>query len=280
MRLKVPNKIRVESSTVVDSIYNKDCIEFMQNLDVKVNCVMTSPPYNTGRPSNSERSRNERESRYDVHIDNKSPTEYIEWTLQLFGLFDRILCDNGVILYNVSYSSDGSVNSENCDLVWRVICHIIEKTNFTVADRIIWKKGSALPNNTSSNKLTRIVEDVFVFCRKSEYKTFSCNKEVSATSERGQKYYKNYFNFLEAKNNDGSCNLNKATYSSDLVVKLLSLYCREGDIVFDPFMGTGTTAVGAKMLNMHYIGTEISEAQCKYAKERIEQCQKDLVKTK
>lgn len=264
----------VKTPKIVDNIFNVDCIEFMKDLKVKVDCVITSPPYNTGRPSTSERSRNNREGRYDVHLDTKSPEEYIEWTLELFNLFDKILNENGVVLYNVSYSSDGSVNNKNCDLVWRVISHIIEDTNFTVADRIIWKKSSALPNNVSPNKLTRICEDVFVFCRKSEYKTFNCNKEIASESSKGQKYYKNYFNFIEAKNNDGSCNLNKATYSSDLVTRLLSLYCKKGDIIFDPFMGTGTTAVGAKELSMHYIGTEISEAQCKYARERLMEVQR------
>lgn len=82
--------------------------------------------------------------------------------------------------------------------------------------------------------------------------------------------YKNVFNFIQAKNNDGSCALNKATFSSDLVKWLLNLYCPEQGLVFDPFMGTGTTAVGAKMLNMHYLGTELSEAQCEYAQDRID----------
>lgn len=252
-------------------IFNEDCISFMQRCTCKVNCILTSPPYNTGRPSTSERSRKNREGRYDVHLDNKTPEEYIAWTIELFKSFDKILCKDGVILYNVSYSSDGSVNNRNCDLVWRVISHIIEETNFTVADRIVWKKNSAMPNNVSKNKLTRIVEDVFVFCRKSEYLTFSCNKEVSKVGKTGQTFYKNYFNFVEAKNNDGSCDLNKATYSTELCTQLLSLYCKEGDTVYDPFMGTGTTAVACCQLNMHYIGTELSKEQCNYANNRLKE---------
>ena len=254
---------------LIDKIYNVDCIDFMKNCDARINCVMTSPPYNTGRPYTSEKARANNEGRYDIYTDTKSPQEYINWTIELFNNFDKILVKDGVILYNISYSSDGTVNNENCDLVWRVISHIIEETNFTVADRIIWKKSNALPNNASPNKLTRICEDVYVFCRKSEYLTFKCNKEISGTGDNGQTFYKNYYNFIEARNNDGVCNLNKATYSSDLVISLLKLYCSEGDLIYDPFMGTGTTAVGAKKLGMHYIGTELSEAQCKYAEERI-----------
>lgn len=61
------------------------------------------------------------------------------------------------------------------------------------------KKKSALPNNVSHNKLTRICEFVFVFCRKNEYKTFVANKQVKSQSKTGQKYYENIFNFIEAK---------------------------------------------------------------------------------
>lgn len=252
-----------------DLILNEDCVKFMQSFKGKVEVIMTSPPYNTGRPSTSDRSREHYEGRYDIHLDTLAPDEYIAWTKDLFKLFDKVLIEKGVVIYNMSYSSDATVNHLNCDLVWRVIGHLVEETNFTVADRIVWKKKNALPNNASTNKLTRIVEDVFVFCRKDEYKSFNCNKELSCVNNKGQKYYKNYFNFIEAKNNDGKCSLNKATYSTDLCLQLLGLYGKRGDLVYDPFMGTGTTAVASKILGMHYLGTELSAEQCKYAEERI-----------
>lgn len=113
-----------------------------------------------------------------------------------------MLNKDGVILWNVSYGSDATVNTESIGLVWLSIADIIKNTDFTVADRIIWKKSSALPNNVSKNKLTGIVEDVFVFCRKEEYKTFNANKEISSIGKNGQTFYKNYYSFIEAKNND------------------------------------------------------------------------------
>ena len=78
-----------------------------------------------------------------------------------------------------------------------------------------------------------------------------------------------YYNFIEAKNNDGACKLNKATYSSDLCIGLLSLYGKEGCTVYDPFNGTGTTGVACKKLDMNYFGSEISEAQVEYSIDRI-----------
>lgn len=254
-------------------IFNEDCIQTMDKMvrfNQKVDIVLTSPPYNTGRPSTSERSRNNYEGKYDVHLDTMTQEEYCNWCVDLFNHFDQVLSENGVVLWNVSYGSDASVNTESIGLVWLSIADIIRNTPFTVADRIIWKKSNALPNNVSKNKLTRIVEDVFVFVRKDEYKTFNCNKEVSSVGKNGQQFYKNYYNFIEAKNNDGSCKLNKATYSSDLCIQLLSLYGKEAQIVYDPFNGTGTTGVACKKLNMNYFGSEISEAQIQYSIDRIE----------
>jgi DNA modification methylase len=92
---------------------------------------------------------------------------------------------------------------------------------------------------------------------------------VVKTSPKGQNYYEIIDNFITAKNNDGSNNLNKATYSTELCEKLLSIYSTEGNLVYDPFMGTGTTALACKNLNMNYIGSEISLEQVKYSEERL-----------
>lgn len=208
-----------------------DCFNFMDKMikyGFKPDIILTSPPYNTGRPYNSERSRNNNEGRYDIHLDNMSSSEYRQWCVDLFQKFDDILQENGCVLWQVSYGNDASVNTESIGLMWNSLSDIIDKTNFAIADRIVWKKSNALPNNVSPNKLTRITEDVYVFCRKKEFKTFKANKTVSSISKRGQKIYNNIFNFIEAKNNDGSCKLNKATYSSELCEKLLSIYARGG----------------------------------------------------
>lgn len=254
----------------LNAIYNENCNETMNKMDNKsCDVILTSPPYNTGRNSNSERSRSNYEARYDVHLDNMTADEYLNWTVDLFNSFNRILNDNGVILYNLSYGSDTNHKSA-VGLMWLVIAEIIRKTDFTVADRIIWKKKSALPNNVSSNKLTRICEDIFVFVRKNELNTFNCNKQVKSVSSKGQKFYEVLYNFIEAPNNDGSCDLNKATYSSDLYRKLLNMYAvYEDTVVYDPFMGTGTTAVACKEMGFTYIGSELSKKQCEYAEKRI-----------
>lgn len=250
-------------------LINGDCfevIDWMSKKNAKVDVVLTSPPYNTGRVTQTQRSIDNYENRYDIHLDNMTEDEYLEWTVKLFDGYNSILRENGVILYNMSYGN------ENPNIMWRTVNEIIINTDFMIADTIIWKKNSALPNNVSHNKLTRIIEYVFVICRKSEYKTFKTNKQVKSISEKtNQKFYENIFNFVEAKNNDGACKLNKATYSSELCEKLLTIYAQGKVTVFDSFMGTGTTSVACKRLGLKCIGSELSEQQCEFAKNRLEE---------
>jgi DNA modification methylase len=194
-------------------------------------------------------------------IDND---EYYEMTLDVFNGIDRVLKPNGVVLYNMSY---GNQNSE-CML--RTIYNIIDRTDFTMADIMVWKKPNCTPNTVSPNKLTRMCEFVFVLCRRSEFNTFQANKKVLGERYKGLPCYETVFNWMEAKSTDSPTELNRAVFSTEFVTKLLHIYTHEGDVVLDPFMGTGTTAVGCLLNNRQYIGFELSKAQCEYAENRIE----------
>ena len=77
------------------------------------------------------------------------------------------------------------------------------------------------------------------------------------------------YNYIEAANNDGANKLNKATFSTELVLKLLNMYATKDSVVYDSFMGTGTTAVACKKYGCKCIGSELSEAQYEYTLERL-----------
>jgi len=246
----------------MNTIFNEDCLVTMEReeLQDKVDLILTSPPYNTSRVGVTD----DYNRRYDTYDDKLSDEDYIEWTLKIFEGFDKVLKKNGAVLYNMSYSS------ENTHLMWLVVSDIIRRSNFTTADCVIWKKGHAIPNNRSKNKLTRIIEYVFVFVRKNELKTFNANKKVKSVIEKtGQANYENVYNFVDAKNNDGSNKLNKATFSTELVLKLMDIYGTEGGLVYDPFMGVGTTANGALEFGMEYVGSELSEKQVEFSEEKL-----------
>ena len=240
----------------INKIYNEDCLITMNKLTKKVNSIITSPPYNIIRPNSKDRG-------YDIYKDDKTNDEYIDWTLNIFKCYNNILDKNGVVLYNMSYGT------ENTILMNLVIADIIRKSEFTLADIIVWKKQMATPNNVSHNKMTRIVEYIYVFCRKDEFYTFNCNKKKLKERETGQSIYENVFNFITAKNNDSSTDLNKATYSTELIRKLLLLYTKENDLIYDSFMGTGTTANACIIEKRNFIGSELSKEQCDYANKRI-----------
>lgn len=247
----------------LNKIYCEDCKDTMSRMRKGVvDVILTSPPYNTSRKGSSLTDADSN-IRYDIFDDRRPNEEYMQWTNDIFKFFDIILKDNGCVLYNLSYSS------ENISLMWLTVASIMQNTPFTVADCIVWKKNSAVPNSESINKLTRICEFVFVFCRKTELSTFNCYKEKGIQRPNGQQHYKNYFNFIEAPNNDENCPIHKATFSTALCMKLLNLYSKKHDVVYDPFMGTGTTAVAAAKMRRNYIGSELSENYCEWAENRI-----------
>jgi site-specific DNA-methyltransferase (adenine-specific)/modification methylase len=247
---------------MLNEFHNEDCLVTISKMeDNLIDLVLTSPPYNMTKRKGGYADKI---TRYDEYSDWKTEEEYIEWTLNIFKSIDRVLKPNGVILYNFSYSI------ETPSLPYTLMASLISNTDFMIADTIIWKKSNSIPHPASYNRLNRIVEFVFVICRKSELKTFNCNKKVVKTSPKGQNYYEIVDNFITAKNNDGSTDLNKATYSTEFCEKLLKVYGKENYVVYDPFMGTGTTAVASKNLNMVFIGSEISPAQVEYSKNRIE----------
>lgn len=244
-----------------NTFYNEDCLVTMKKMEPKsVNCVLTSPPYNMTKRKGGYADK---QLRYDEYQDWKSEEDYNQWTVNIFNEINKILIKNGVILYNFSYSI------ENPGLPYTMVSKIISETVFTVADTIIWKKNNSIPHPASYNRLNRIVEFVFVIVRKKEIKTFKCNKKIVKTSSKGQNYYEIIDNFITAKNNDGSNSINKATFSTELCVKLLNIYTKKSDVVYDPFMGTGTTGVACKLIDRKFIGSEISEEQVIYSNNRI-----------
>ena len=250
-----------------NKIFNEDCFATMERMKAnggKVDCVLTSPPYNMTKRKGGYADT----GRYDVYQDWKSEEEYIQWTIDLFNGFNDILNKDRVVLYNFSYSI------ENPALPYKLVSSIIEKTDFTLIDTIIWKKKNGLPFPANGKRLCRIWEYVFVFVRKGEVETYVNNRRVNSVSEKtGQKYYEAIYNYVDAANNDGKCPLNQATYSSELCLKLMDIYCLDGYVVYDPFMGTVTTAVACVKRGggISYIGSEISEKQCEFAEKRIEE---------
>lgn len=250
---------------MLGKIYNEDCFETIRSMmgcGQRVDLVLTSPPYNM----TSRKGGYADTGRYDVYHDWKSEYDYLLWTSELFNAIDGVLNKNRVIIYNFSYSI------ENPSLPYKLVTNIEGSTRFRLVDTIIWKKKCGLHFPANGKRLSRNWEFVFIFAREDEMDTYENNRNVKSISEKtGQRYYEATYNFVEAKNNDGKCPYNQATYSTELCEKLLNIYCKDGWVVFDPFIGSGTTAAACVKSgrNLQYIGSEISENQVKFAEDRI-----------
>lgn len=234
----------------INNIHNEDNLQTMKNIPNNyISGIICSPPYNI----TTKRKDMYYDNGYSDN-DNLSQDEYIEVRLKEFKEFSRIIEDKGVICYNISY------HNENPILPTLLMTKIHQETDLTIADIITWKKSNSIPFQTSPTKLSRICELVYVIVKKEHLHDFTTNKQVSKLNEKtGQKFYKNYTNLIEAKNNDGvKCKL-KASFSEEFVSKLIDIYFPVESVVYDPFMGIGTTARACKKLGRYYIGSELDK---------------------
>jgi len=229
-------------------IYNESNLETMRRLDKEsIDGIITSPPYGIG----TKRKDCYYNNGYN-QLDSLPHTEYLQIRLNEFKEFSKIIKSKGVICYNISY------HNENPILPTLLMAKLHNETDLTVADIITWKKSTAIPFQTSPTKLSRISELVYIIVKKEHLHDFNTNKEISKVNEKtGQKFYKNYTNFIEAKNNDGVKSKLKASYSEEFVEKLLNIYFPIGSLIYDPFMGIGTTARACVKNGRGYIGSEI-----------------------
>lgn len=243
-------------------IYNEDCkITLRRFPDKSIDGIITSPPYNI----NTERSDSYYNNGYS-ELDGLNENDYLEVRTNEFKEFSRVINDRGVICYNISYAK------ENPILPTLLVAKIHNETDLTIADIICWKKPNAIPFQTSPTKLSRITELIYIFVKKDYLHTFKTNKEISKINEKtNQKFYKNYVNYIEARNNDGyKCQL-KASFSQDLVDKLINIYFEKGSLIYEPFTGIGTTQLSCIKNECNYIGSELIKEHYDISLKRIEE---------
>lgn len=218
--------------------------------DIKVDFILTSPPYNAHRTDfykGSEKINDSKDN--EVHKD---------WLVSQFKLYEEVLKPGGVIIYNMNYMSSLKNNVSN---LYRIISKVEDETDFVLIDVICWKKNNGTPSKEA--RLTRVWEHVFIMIRRSEWKDFHTKYNKALTGQP---------NYIEAPNNDGSNDINKACFSSSMVEQLLRLYSANDDsIVLDNFMGTGTTAIGCEKIGCSSIGIELDKMGFDYSINRIKE---------
>lgn len=224
----------------LNKIYNEDCLETMKRMpDDFCDLIITSPPYNVGK-------NNMTENKYGKG-DDMSQEEYLEWTRKIINECLRV---SETTFYNIQMLSDNK----------RTVLAILGEYKDKIKDIIIWNKSAAAPA-IEPGVLTSKFEFIIIFS----------NDSPEKRKFKKANFHGNFTNVLEG-NNAGQnkfSDIHKATFPQYLPDKLIVNFSNEGGVIYDPFMGLGTTAMSAKMLKRNYIGSEISEEYCKIAEDRV-----------
>lgn len=209
-----------------------------------VDIVVTSPPYNTGG-QNAQTGRNRK--LYDKYNDNMTEDEYIEFIRKTINELIRIT------KYYVFFNFQILTNNKS------VFLKIIGEFNENIKDVFIWKKQAI--SQVVKGKMATGFEFVLIFGKdnlmKFEYNNFPDNNYVP--------------NIQEFKKSENFHKINTATMPLSMAEYFIYYFCKDGDVVYDPFMGTGTTACAAIKNKRNYIGSEISQNYVDFSHKRLKQ---------
>ena len=232
-----------------------DCLKGMKKLkNESVDMIISSPPYN--------RSIGGSWKLYQSYDDNLSIDEYLDWSLNLFKEFNRILKKDGVVCWNFNYSM------YTVDLPYRLILKL-QESGLKLYDTICWNKGTGVLHPTS-RCLSRLWEFVWVFAKQDEYYINKRDKSI-------YKYFQGNFptNLLNITIRTDGQYRNEIHHTATFPVKLpevlIKLYTKEEATILDPFMGSGTTARACQNINRNCIGFDIESDYVEYTKKSLNQ---------
>jgi site-specific DNA-methyltransferase (adenine-specific) len=243
-------------SIEVDTIYAEDCLETMSRMpDSSIDFVLTSPPYD------------------DLRKYNGFSFEFEKVAQELY----RVLKQTGSLVWVIG---DATKNGSESGTSFRQALYF-QSLGFKIHDTMIYEKNSpTYPASRTGNRYTQIFEFMFVFskgkpkCRLiidkpnkwAGHKDFSgkLKNPVPDFSPRNNIWkYTTSFNGVK----------HPAPFPELLAQDHILTWSVEGDVVYDPFMGSGTTAKMAKVNNRHFIGSEVSQEYVDTANARLEKVQ-------
>lgn len=256
----------------LNTIYNEDCLETMKRMpDNFVDLTVTSPPYDNLRTYNG----------YSFDFESIAQELY------------RVTKDGGVVVWVVG---DSTKNGSESGTSFRQALYFKE-VGFNLHDTMIYQKENAIP--LTHNRYEQQFEYMFVLSkgrpkafnpimidcihagRKNPSGTFRNNKldgttgkshTPKAVSEKKIKYNVWSYQVGNMKSTkDKIAFEHPAIYPEQLAYDHIISWSNDSDTVYDPFMGSGTTAKACIDLNRNYIGSEISKEYCEIAERRLGQ---------
>lgn len=258
-----------EFALEVDRIIRGDCLEVLKTIPENcIDLVITSPPY----------ADNRKKSYQGVPIH-----KYVEWFLPISAQIKRVLKPEGSFVLNIK---ERSVNGERQTYVLELILGM-KKQGWLWTEEYIWHKKNCYPGRWP-NRFRDAWERCLHFTKQKKFKMFQesvmvhmgdwAQKRLEKLSETDRirdesrslsGFGKNVSNWLGRKYvyptnvlhlaTECANRNHSATFPISLPSWFIKLFTREGDLVLDPFIGSGTTALACIELNRHYIGIELME---------------------
>lgn len=267
----------------LDQIIHGDCKEILEDFPEDcVDLIFTSPPY-----------ADQRRNTYG----GIKPSEYVDWFLPRSEQFFRVLKPTGTFVLNIK---ERVVRGERHTYVLNLILEM-RKQGWLWTEEFIWHKKNSYPGKWP-NRFRDGWERLLQFNKRRKFHMYQeavmipvgdwaqtrlanlsetdrtrdesnvesgFGKNVSNWVGRKKVYPDNVLYMATECSNRG----HSAAFPVDLPSWFIKLFTAEEDVVLDPFIGSGTTAVAAKQLGRHYVGIDIIEEYCHIARERILQTQ-------
>jgi DNA modification methylase len=259
----------VAQPTVVDKIITGDARDMREVASGSVALVVTSPPYFAGKAYEEELG--------EGHI----PASYLEYLEMLYEVFRECvdkLEDGGRIAVNVANLGRRPYRSLSAD----VIDILQNRLHLLLRGEIIWQKargagGSCAWGSFQSpmNPVLRDLTERVIVASKGRFdRARTRAQRVKSDQPADITIFKD--EFMEATTDvwdippESATRVNHpAPFPVELPQRLIDLYTFKGDLVLDPFMGSGTTAVAAVRTDRHYVGYDMEDQYVKAAEKRV-----------
>ena len=259
-------KAKGGASPPLNTIIDGDCVEAMNALpEGSVDLIFADPPYNLQLRGDLHRPDNSKVDAVDDHWDQFAGFKaYDNFTSAWLKAARRLLKPNGAIWVIGSYHNIFRVGAA------------IQDQGFWILNDVVWRKTNPMPNFRGM-RLTN-AHETMIWASKSEGAKYTFNYEALKALNEGIQMRSDWVlpictGHERLKNAEGE-KAHPTQKPESLLHRVILGSTNEGDVVLDPFFGTGTTGAVAKMLGRNFIGIEREEKYREVATKRLKNIRK------
>jgi len=250
----------------LNQILAGDCIDVMESLPPgSIDLIFADPPYNLQLKGELHRPDNSRVDAVDDHWDQFSSfAAYDDFTRAWLRAAKRLLKPNGAIWVIGSYHNVFRLGAE------------LQNQGFWLLNDVVWRKSNPMPN-FKGKRLTN-AHETLIWASRGEAAKYTFNYEALKALNDGIQMRSDWVIPLctghERLKDENGDKAHPTQKPEALLHRVLVATTNPGDVVLDPFFGTGTTGAVAKMLGRDFIGIEREESYRRAAAERIARIRK------